>query len=397
LGRLHGVPFTVKENIDLEGTPTTQGVPMLADAVASTDAPSVARMRAAGAIPIGRTNMPDLGLRVHTMSSLHGLTRNPWHHERTAGGSSGGEAAALATGMSPIGIGNDIGGSLRNPAHCCGVASIKPTTGVVARATVVPPTAPGISGQQMAVEGPMARRVADVRAGLEILAGADRRDPVSVPARLGALGRDERIRVGVLAAPPGGDTHPAIVDAVRSAATVLEAAGHEVVEVQPPAYEEIVDLWTTLLLQDIVVNRDVLDAVMSEDARGLLNTLADGAQTMPTLESVTRLQSRRFEIQVEWSQFFADHDVIVTPTWALPAFEHDADLTDLDRVSDTIRPVVHANFLGLPAAVVPHGTADGLPVGVQVIGDRFSDLRCLDVAEIIDKATATQTPIDPRV
>ena len=139
LGPLHGVPFTVKENIDLAGTPTTQGVPALAEAIAPVDAPQVERLRAAGAIPMGRTNLPDFGLRVHTDSALHGLTRNPWNPQRTAGGSSGGEAAALATGMSPLGLGNDLGGSLRNPAHCCGVASIKPSTGAVPAATAIPP------------------------------------------------------------------------------------------------------------------------------------------------------------------------------------------------------------------------------------------------------------------
>jgi len=126
-GPLHGVPFTVKENIDMSGLPTTWGVPALAQAVVPTDAPVVERMLAAGAIPIGRTNLPDMALRIHTVSSLHGLTRNPWNPHRTAGGSSGGEASALASGMSPIGLGNDIGGSLRNPANACGIASIRPS------------------------------------------------------------------------------------------------------------------------------------------------------------------------------------------------------------------------------------------------------------------------------
>jgi len=171
LGPLHGVPFTVKENIDLAGTPTTQAVPALAEAVAPVDAPQVERLRAAGAIPLGRTNLPDFGLRVHTDSALHGLTRNPWNPQRTPGGSSGGEAAALATGMSPFGLGNDLGGSLRNPAHCCGVASIKPSTGAVPFATVIPPEDLNISFQLMAVEGVMARRVADVRAAFTVMAG----------------------------------------------------------------------------------------------------------------------------------------------------------------------------------------------------------------------------------
>ena len=135
LGLLHGVPVTVKENIDVAGTPTTQAVVALAEAVSPMDAPLVERVRAAGAIPIGRTNLPDLGLRVTTESSLHGVTHNPWHPNRTAGGSSGGEGSALASGMSPLGFGNDIGGSLRNPATCCGITSIKPTTGVVPSAT----------------------------------------------------------------------------------------------------------------------------------------------------------------------------------------------------------------------------------------------------------------------
>ena len=140
LGPLHGVPVTVKENIDLAGTPTTQGVPALAEAVAPVDAPPVERLRAAGAIPFGRTNLPDFALRVHTDSALHGLTHNPWDPQRTPGGSSGGEAAALASGMSPLGLGTDLGGSLRNPAHCCGVASMKPSTGAV-------PAATGAAGQ----------------------------------------------------------------------------------------------------------------------------------------------------------------------------------------------------------------------------------------------------------
>src|SRR5258707_10755553 len=138
VGPLHGVPFTVKENIDMAGLPTTWGVPALAKAVVPVDAPVVERMRAAGAIPIARTNLPDMALRVHTDSSLHGLTRNPWHPGRTAGGSSGGEASALASGMSPIGLGNDIGGSPRDPANASGIPSIRPSAGRVPRAGYVP-------------------------------------------------------------------------------------------------------------------------------------------------------------------------------------------------------------------------------------------------------------------
>ena len=180
LGPLHGVPFTIKENIDLAGAATTWGLPAFAEAVVPLDAPVVERMRAAGAVPIGRTNVPDMALRVHTHSSLHGVTRNPWNAGRTAGGSSGGEAAALAAGMSPVGLGNDIGGSLRNPANACGIASIRPSQGRVPEAGVIPAADRPLAVQMMQASGPMARTVADVRLALNLISGAHPRDPWSL-------------------------------------------------------------------------------------------------------------------------------------------------------------------------------------------------------------------------
>ena len=395
VGPFHGVPITVKENIDLTGSPTTQAVPALADAIPHLDAPVTERMKAAGAIPIARTNLPDFGLRVSTDSSLHGLTKNPHHPDRTAGGSSGGEAASIATGMSPLGLGNDIGGSLRNPAHCCGIASIKPSIGVVPAASVFPPEEMMLSFQQMAVEGTMARRVADVRASFEVVAGPHHRDPVSLPVNLTSLQEGERLTVAVAADPPGGQTHPEIAAAVRSAGEVLAAAGHEVVEAEPPSYEATIDLWAALLIQDIRIMRPMLDMVLGDDGKAILDSLFETGPDV-TMESMVMLQAERNKIMGEWSQFFLDHPIVLSPTWAMPAFEHGADLTDGESViRDTLRPVTPVNFLGLPAAVVPHGQADGLPVGVQVIGDRFTDLRCLDVAAQIEAASDPLLPIDP--
>ncbi len=171
LGALHGVPFTVKTNIDVAGYATTEGTVALRDVVADTDAPQVEHMRRAGAIVLARTNMPDLGLRVNTESSLYGATHNPWRRGVTAGGSSGGEACAIATGMSPMGLGNDLGGSLRNPAFACGIASIKPSRGRVPQGNRTAPFAPGLHNQAMSVEGVLARHVGDVRAGLEARQG----------------------------------------------------------------------------------------------------------------------------------------------------------------------------------------------------------------------------------
>jgi amidase len=162
----HGVPFTIKANIDLAGTPTTNGVKALAAAYPDLDAPDVARMKAAGAIAIGRTNMPDMAISWHTDSELWGATVNPWNRSRTPGAPSGGEGAALATGMSPLGLGNDTLGSLRWPAQCCGIGVLKPTLGRIPHASTIKPRElfadPPIGLQLTGVEGPMARRVADL-------------------------------------------------------------------------------------------------------------------------------------------------------------------------------------------------------------------------------------------
>jgi amidase len=397
LGPLHGVPFTVKENIDLAGTPTTQAIPALAEAVAPVDAPQVERLRAAGAIPIGRTNLPDFGLRVHTDSSLHGLTRNPWNPQRTPGGSSGGEAAALATGMSPLGLGNDLGGSLRNPAHCCGIASIKPSTGAVPAATVIPPEDMSISFQLMAVEGVMARRVADVRAGFTAIAGQHPRDPLSVPAVFTDLAPGDRPRVAVLPEPPGGSTHPGVAAAVRRAADALADDGFEVTETAPPDYEQALELWGTILSADLRVIQPLLEQVMGPGGRQFLVDALDYLPA-PDLAGWATAHTARHGLARRWSLWYQEYPVLLSPVWSQPAFPLGFDLARPGGAVATLelmRPVLPANLLGTPAAVVPAGMADGVPVGVQVMGGKYTELRCLGVAEAIEHRLGPLTPIDP--
>ena len=176
--------------------------------------------------------------------------------------------------MSPLGLGNDVGGSLRNPAHCCGIASIKPTPGRVPHATVIPPEDLGPGMQLMAVEGVMARRVADVRLGLAIVAGMHPRDPESVPVPLEVPRPDSR-RVALLAEPPGGDTHPEIAAAVRRAGDALADAGYDVVEAEPPLYEQALDVWGRFLFNDIRAQEDLLRAVMGPDAIRFLDHVGE--------------------------------------------------------------------------------------------------------------------------
>src|SRR3954467_5418758 len=396
IGPLHGVPFTVKENIDMAGLPTTWGVHALAKAVV----PVVERMRAAGAIPIARTNLPDMALRVHTDSSLHGLTRNPWHLGRTAGGSSGGEAAALASGMSPIGLGNDIGGSLRNPANACGIASIRPSAGRVPDAGFVPAEDRLLAVQLMNVQGPMARRVADVRLGLQVLMGAHPRDPWSIDAPFDGAALARPIRVAVLSEPPGGGTDPKVAAVVRRAAQALADAGYVVEEVCPPRYEDAVGCWRRLIMGDFGSVLALLSPMMGADAMAFLNNFNEGIPPLADAAAWSQLMAERDGIARAWSTFMADRPLLLSPTWTQLPFEHGFDSATpagSAAIMELMRPVVPANLLGLPSACVPAGRdeATGLPIGVLITGQRLREDLCLEAAEAIEARLGIATPIDP--
>jgi amidase len=400
VGPLHGVPFTVKENIDVAGLPTTWGVPALAQTVVPADAPVVQRMRAAGAIPIGRTNLPDMGLRVHTFSSLHGLTRNPWHAGRTAGGSSGGEAAALASGMSPIGLGNDLGGSLRNPANACGISSIRPSAGRVPDAGYVPGENRLLSVQLMQVQGPMARRVADVRLDLQMLMGAHPRDPLSIDAAFEGPPLTRPLRVAVLPEPPGGRTDPKVAAIVRRAAQALTDAGYAVEETCPPRYEDAASCWARLLMGDFRSVLGRLSPMMGADARAFLNNFNEAVPSLADVTAWSYLMIERDGIARAWSTFMADRPLLLSPTWTQLSFEHGFDTatpTGTAATLELMRPVVPANLLGLPSACVPAGRDEesGLPIGVLVTGQRLREDLCLEAAEAIEDRLGVATPIDP--
>jgi amidase len=399
LGPLHGVPCTVKENIDMAGLPTTWGVPALSGAVVPLDAPVVERMRAAGAIPIGRTNLPDMGLRVHTDSSLYGLARNPWNLNRTAGGSSGGEAVALATGMSPIGLGNDIGGSLRNPANACGIASIRPSAGRVPDAGFVPTQEWLLAVQLMNVQGPMARRVADVRLGLQVLMGAHPRDPWSITAPFAGPPLPKPIRVAVVPEPPGGATDPAVRDAVRRAADALAEAGYDIVDACPPRYGEAIAVWGQFLLGDFAAVLDQLLPLIGRDGTTFI-TRVNSTASPPDHKAMSQIFINRHGIARAWSEFLAQYPLLLTPTWTKLPFEHGFDVATPEGTAATMelmRPVVPANLLGLPSACVPAGRdeATGLPIGVLLTGPRFREDLCLDAAEAIEQRCRLSTPINP--
>jgi amidase len=396
LGALHGVPFSVKSNLDVAGYATTEGTVALKDFVAASDSPIVDQMRRAGAVVLARTNMPDLGLRLNTESSLFGPTHNPWKHGYTTGGSSGGEAAAIASGMSPLGLGNDIGGSLRNPAYCCGVASIKPSRGRIAQGNPSALYEMAVNAQFMLVDGVLARTVGDVRRGLEAVMGAHHGDPQSVDVPL--QGRPVSKRVALVPEPPGGETNKDVAEGVRVAGRALEAAGYDVEEVEIPLVLDAYFAWAELMMTTLGVLKPRLSSLLGEGGQKFLElTYMEFPPSTP--ESLELMFETRYRVARGWREFLTTYPLIVGPTWTQPPFVHGFDIQDVEsamKVIEMVRFVLPANLLGLPAACVATGVANGLPTGVQVIGDLYREDLCLDAAEAIEQSVGVLTPIDPR-
>jgi len=398
IGPLAGVPFTVKENIDVAGQPTTAGVVAFRDQVAPIDAPVVAQLRAAGAIPLARTNMPDLGMRWHTDSGLFGATRNPWNAARSPAGSSGGEAVALATGMSPLGIGNDYGGSIRLPSAAAGTVGLRPTLGRVATASSTNPLPPPPTLQLFAADGPMGRRVEDVSLAYELMCGPDARDPKWVPAPVRQPVPD-RIRVAVATDPGAGGVDPDIASAVRRAADALADAGAIVEEADPPQVLESAELWRTLTTAEL---HGVLDHVIrplgSADAATYLEQSMAHVARLDLAGYVDGL-ARRHAIAAAWSTFFAGYDLVLGPVATQPVPTVGFDLggpDNADALWHSHRLVVAVNLLGLPALAVPAGLDDShLPQGVQLVADRFRESTCLHAGLLVERALGSITPIDP--
>ncbi len=398
VGPLHGVPFTVKENIDLAGSATSQAVSALAQAMPPLDAPQVESLRRAGAIPLARTNLPDFALRWHTDNVLHGPTHNPWDPTRTPGGSSGGEATALATGMTPLGLGNDLGGSLRWPSQCAGTAAIKPTLGRVPHASAIEPVDPPISIQLMAAEGPMARHVADLRLALEVMSEPSWRDPWSVPVPLAGPPLARPIRVAVVEDPAGLGTAPTVAAGVRTAAEKLAAAGYAVETVDPPAIAKAADVWLDVLGTDLRLMWQQMSPLVSSDADRFISiVLQTAARDLNPQEHMQALIERQ-ALARAWGEFQLQHPLVLGPVATQPPFTVGADL-QAEGVIDIVRSmrlVVAINLLGLPSVAIPVGVADGLPQEVQIIGPRFREDLCLDAAQAIEEAAGILTPIDPR-
>jgi amidase len=399
LGPLHGVPVTVKENVDQVDCATANGVVAFRDVVASADSPPVANWKRAGAVVIGRTNTPAFSVRWHTDNDLRGCTINPWDGTRTPGGSSGGAAAALATGIAPLAHGNDYGGSIRYPAYCCGVAGIRPTLGRVPGYNATAPGERPPTAQLMAVNGPMARRVRDLRLGLGAMAAADPRDPWWVPAPLQGPAVARPIRVALCVDPAGRGVHPDVAAAVGAAGRALQDEGYTVEAVEPPGIGTITELWARLVVADIRhAMLPLIRQLGDKDVNRALDLMLEATPEID-LPTYVRESAERARHLREWMLFLERYPLVVGPVSTEPPFPVGFDLIDAAgtaRVLTHQRLLVTVNFLGLPAVAVPSGLAGQVPVGVQVIGGRYREDLCLDAAEVIEARCGALTPIDPR-
>lgn len=381
---LRGLPFTVKGDIDCFGSPTCRGVPALRDALPYADAPVVARLKALGAIPIARTNLSEMGLRLCTDNPLHGRTINPHHRSLTAGGSSGGDAVAVATGMTPLGIGGDLGGSLHIPAACCGCVTIKPTAGRIAHASSLPPRDYGLSTQLMLAVGPLVRCVADLKLLLPLLAGRDIRDPRSVDVPFTGPMPSER-NVALVTSLPGTPLPASAVAAVTTAGEKLVAAGWNVEEAMPPELPRVLEVFASLLSKEMGVLVHQLAPIISDALFEHLQRLVEvGVNTRLSDFSVHTERSRLIR---EWSQFFAAYPVVIGPNLATPIWRADADLhprTGIPLISDATRFIAPANALGFPSLALPIGMAEGLPTSVLICADLWREDLCLEAAGMIE-------------
>jgi amidase len=393
-GPMVGVPITVKENIDLARSPTTMGVKALAGDLPLGDAPHVAQLKAAGAIPIARTNLPDYALRWHTENNLHGLTLNPWGNALTCGGSSGGDAAAIAAGMTPVGLGNDIAGSVRWPSQCCGTCALKPTRGRVPRTRMTATPVPrSMASQVFAVHGPMARSVEDLWLAIVNMSGYSALDPTWVPAPLVGPPEPEPIAVAMVIDPDGKGVSPAIEAAVRAAGKALADAGYAVEEVAPPSFERTIELYWQCL-------GDLTTAANHNYVGDSFNRYRDAVA--PAYLEVFGTKSpdpwaERLPIAAEWSRWMDRYPLILAPVATRPAFAVGYDESPANALEwlHAIRWIVAVNFLGLPAVALPTGAVDGLPQGVQVISRSFREDLCIRAAQAIEDRLGTFTPIDP--
>lgn len=402
LGPMHGVPVSIKSAIEIAGMRCEAGTKLRSGHVATSDAPLVARLRKAGAIVIGTTNTPELLMAWETDNLLYGRTNNPWDLSRTAGGSSGGEAAAIASGCSAGGVGSDGGGSIRVPAHFCGVCGLKPTPGRIPATGHFPQSVGPFA--LLGVVGPMARTVADLKLLFEVMQGTDLGDPSAAPVPLQWHDHPQlkKTRIGFFEDDGRTPVTPETRNAVRQAAQILRAAGFEVEPFRPDGLEKAQQLWWKffgvaggMLLGPMTNGHEPELSPILKEFNGWVS--AGSPHTAQTL-----LQSwiERDLVRMQVFEQMKNFPVLLCPVAAIPAFHHGERRWQIDgkqiEYLDAWSYCEWFNLLGMPAAAVPVSrSVEGLPIGVQIAAQPWQEESVLSVAEILEEGSRKEMKLRP--
>ena len=396
LGPLHGVPLTIKSCIDVSGWPCPAGSLLRKEYVPRADAPLVGRLKAAGAILLGNTNTPEFLMAYETNNLLIGKTSNPWNLEYSSGGSSGGEAAAIAAGCSTGGVGSDGGGSIRVPGHFCGICGLKPTPGRIP-ATGHLPSGAGAFGW-IGVVGPMARTIADVRVLFEVTAGADAGDPHSAPVLVRAYSEKDSsaTRIGLLESSALGNATPETRAAVDRAANLLSDRGFSIEPFELSGLDRALELWwfffgpviAHLLNTNLAGHESQLSPMLSE-------YLSNATSPDPiTLDNFIQACVERDLLRERILRQMDRVPILLSPVSSAPAFRHgEGNYKPGIGYRDTMRFSQWLNLTGFPGASVPISLSnEGLPIGVQLIGRPFEDELVLTIAEALEHSRGPWQP-----
>ncbi|NOE33441.1 amidase family protein [Ruegeria sp. HKCCD7318] len=390
-GALHGVPVTIKVNVDQKGHATTNGVVALKDVIAPDDAPVVRNLHKAGAIVIGRTNTPEFSFRADTDNALYGRTHNPWGSHISPGGSSGGAGAAVMAGIGALAHGNDIGGSLRFPAAANGAVTVKPGLGRVPAWNPSQKVERGLLAQSMSVQGLITRTAADLHLSMPSLISADARDPFHVPMPWRGESPAGPIKVAFTKNTFGYALHPEVEKALDTARDALVDAGYAVDEVDPPDVFECGRVGYRALMGEVLtLMKSDIEAAGSQTIQEIFNVYFQ--EFPPIVETeLVKMLAKRSHYAREWSLFMQDYPLVLSPFLPQPFFKPDRDTDGAEGVHEVLGCAVYSyamNFLGLPAACVPAHLADlpkgPQPINVQIAAQRWREDLAVDAAAAIE-------------
>ena len=395
-GALAGVAVTTKINTDHAPYPTTNGIKALEHNVAARIHPCIEGLLDSGALMLGRTNSPAFAMRAHTENELHGETLNPHRLDISSGGSSGGAAVAVATGMCQIAQGNDVAGSVRWPAHQNGVIGLRPTVGrIPSGGTNSNPR--GWSATNMSTQGPIARTMDDIEAGYVAMRDAARAtEPNWVPAR-NDFATPERLRVAVVL-DDGLDLDPVVRDTVRRTADIFAAAGHDVVESAPPMQSEFFTLWKRLGVLDMILG--LVAMLPTIDDAGLTTAWNNWKDSFPPATGdvfLKALQDRDMVMRA-WTTFLTEHDVLVTPLMSTLTIPRRGDIAHPDAMNDFDqigRWGINLSAIGVPALAFPVGSHEGIPLGVQIVARAWREDLLIAAGHVLERDLGDVRPVDP--